>query len=80
MANMLIEMPEGVFSALHRTPEEFANDLRLAAAIHWYGRGKVSQGRGAEIAGLSRREFLEALYKAEVPAKGKGVRSRYLAF
>ena len=68
MASLTVEMPEGVFSALHRTPEEFTNAMRLAAAIHWYSRGEISQGRGAEIAGLSRREFLEALYRAEVPA------------
>jgi predicted HTH domain antitoxin len=68
MASVSVEMPEGVFSALHRTPEEFAREMRLAAAIHWYSRGEISQGRGAEIAGLSRREFLEALYRAEVPA------------
>ena len=68
MASVSVEMPEGVFSALHRTPEEFAKEMRLAAAIHWYSRGEISQGRGAEIAGLGRREFLEALYRAEVPA------------
>ena len=46
MASVSVEMPEGVFSALHRTPEEFAKEMRLAAAIHWYGRGEISQGRG----------------------------------
>ena len=68
MASVSVEMPEGVFSALHRTPEEFAKEIRLAAAIHWYSRGEISQGRGAEITGLGRREFLEALSRAEVPA------------
>src|SRR5262245_61734416 len=66
MASVSIEMPEEVLSALHRTPEEFAQELRLAAAIHWYSRGEVSQGRGAEIAGLSRRAFIEALGRAQV--------------
>jgi predicted HTH domain antitoxin len=28
----------------------------------------ISQGRAAEIAGLSRAEFLDALYRAKVPA------------
>jgi predicted HTH domain antitoxin len=50
------------------TPEEFAQDLRLAAAIHWYSRGEISQGRGAEIAGLDRRSFLVALARAGVDA------------
>jgi predicted nucleic acid-binding protein len=38
-----LQFPEGVFSALRRSPDEFARELRLAAAIHWYGRGEVSQ-------------------------------------
>jgi hypothetical protein len=68
MASVSIEFPEGVFSTLHRTPAEFANEMRLAAAIRWYGRGEVSQGRGAKIAGMSRGEFLEAPHRARVPA------------
>jgi hypothetical protein len=33
-----------------------------------YDCGLVSQGRGAEIAGLSRWKFIQALGRAEVPA------------
>ncbi len=33
-----IGIPEEAFSALRRSLEEFADELRLAA-IHWYGRG-----------------------------------------
>jgi predicted HTH domain antitoxin len=68
MTSLSIEMPEEVFSAMHRSAEEFTHEMRLAAAIHWYSRGEISQGRGAEIAGVSRREFLEALFRDEVPA------------
>jgi len=28
----------------------------------------ISQGKGAEIAGLSRADFLDALFRAKVPA------------
>ncbi len=35
--------------------------MRLAAAIDWYRQGLVSQGRAAEIAGVSRADFIEAL-------------------
>ena len=41
--------------------------MRLAAAIHWYDRGDLA-GNGAEIAGLSRADFLDALFRAKVPA------------
>jgi predicted HTH domain antitoxin len=53
-----------------KTPpsEEFARELRLAAAIFWYERGRISRGRRAEIAGMSRADFLDASFRAQVPA------------
>ena len=32
----------------------------------WYDRGMISQGKGAEIAGLTRVEFIDALGRANV--------------
>jgi len=61
MVRMTIEMPEGALASLHRDPQGFAQELRLAAAVKWYELGLISQGRAAEVAGLSRSEFLEAL-------------------
>ena len=40
--------------------------MRLAAAIKWYELGHVSQGRAAQIAGISRAAFLEALARYRV--------------
>ena len=56
-----IELPESLLTPFAGTPEAFAREVRLAAAIEWYREGRVSQGMGAEIAGLSRVDFLEAL-------------------
>ena len=61
MQKVTLELPEDVFSALRRSPEEFARELRLAAAIHWYERGEISQEKAARIAGLDRTDFLLAL-------------------
>lgn len=61
-----LELPSEVFSALRRSPEEFARELRLAAAIHWYERGEVSQEKAAAIAGLDRIDFLAALAREQV--------------
>jgi predicted HTH domain antitoxin len=66
MVQMTIEMPEGALASLRKDPESFARELRLAAAIKWYELGDVSQGRAAEIAGLSRQEFLTALGRYRV--------------
>ena len=50
MATITIELPDEVVpSAI--SPEEFAREPRLAAAIHWYSRGQISQGKGARSRG-----------------------------
>ena len=61
MVRMTIDVPELALAALRKSPEEFAKEFRLAAAVKWYEMKRVSQARAAEIAGLSRSEFLEAL-------------------
>lgn len=61
MVRMTIEMPEGALAAMRKDPSGFAADLRVAAAVKWYELRLVSQARAAEIAGISRSEFLQAL-------------------
>ena len=66
MTRVTLEFPEEVFSALRRSPTEFARELRLAAAIHWYQRGILSQEKAACIAGLDRTDFLLVLAREQV--------------
>jgi predicted HTH domain antitoxin len=68
MKTITLEMPDDMALPFGETDEQFARALRLAAAIFWYDRGLISQGKGAEIAGLSRTDFLDALFLAKVPA------------
>jgi len=56
-----LEIPIDLFSVLKQTPDEFAQSLRIAAAIKWYESGIVSQGKAAQIAGLCREDFIVAL-------------------
>jgi len=60
-------LPEDVFSSLRKSPQEIASDVRIAAAVEWYAEGLVSQGKAAELSGLSRPEFLDELAKRKVP-------------
>jgi len=66
MQTVTMELPEEVFSALRRSPDEFAREMRLAAAIHWYSRGELSQEKAAQIAGLDRTDFILALAERRV--------------
>lgn len=56
-----LDLPEEAFSSLRISPESFVRQLRLAAAAKWYELCLVSQSKAAEIAGVSRQEFIEAL-------------------
>ena len=68
MASLTLQLPDDAFSALRRSPEEFGRELRLAAAIHWYAKGEISQEKAAGIAGLDRTDFLLALARERVDA------------
>ena len=61
MTTLTIDLPEEIFATLRRSPREVEREVRLAAAIDWYRQGLVSQGRGAEIAGVPRADFIDAL-------------------
>jgi predicted HTH domain antitoxin len=67
MQTIEVMLPEDVFLALRKSPGEVASDVRVAAAAEWYAEGLVSQGKAAELAGLSLPEFLDELAKRKVP-------------
>ncbi len=66
MTNITLSFPETTFSALRKTPDEFAQEMRIAAAVKWYELEQISQGKAAEIAGLTRAGFIQALSRYQV--------------
>jgi predicted HTH domain antitoxin len=40
--------------------------MRIAAAVKWHELGILSQGKAAEVAGLTRAEFIAALSRFKV--------------
>lgn len=58
---MTMELPETAFSALRLSPEDYIAEMKRAAAVKWYELRKISQGKGAELCGVTRAEFLRIL-------------------
>lgn len=58
-----LELPAEAFSVLRQNPDDFAREMLEAALCKWYEEARISQSKAAEIAGLSRYEFLEILKK-----------------
>src|SRR5688572_9306533 len=66
MATVTFEMPDDELQDLGATVDEAAKTLRLAAAFHLCGRGQISTGKAARLAGLSYADFLEAAARHEI--------------
>jgi len=63
-----IKYPSGFEHAVHMTKEEIEQHIRLMAALKMFELGKISSGKAAELAGMSRVEFFEAcgLYRVSI--------------
>jgi len=59
MQRMTLAYPDNLPLAVQTTPEELQAQIRLMAALKMFELGKLSSGKAAELAGLSRVEFFE---------------------
>lgn len=68
MANrqIIISVPEEFLEGEQMDGTEFARELTLLAAVKLFELGRLSSGRAAKLAGLSRIEFLDALERFRV--------------
>lgn len=67
MQTITIPCPDSVLISLKETPEKFADEARRLLAIKLYEMGKLSSGRAAEFAGISRIRFLQTLSEYGAP-------------
>ena len=61
-----VPVPEIILLAEKTDEATFARELRLLAAVKLYELGRLSSGRAAELAGMSRVEFLLTLERYKV--------------
>jgi predicted HTH domain antitoxin len=66
MTHVEITVSNSLLAALRKAPHELAQELRLAAAIHWYQQSVISMERAAEAAQMSRAVFLAELARRRV--------------
>ncbi len=57
--DLKIKYPSGFEDAVHMTKDEMEQHIRLMAALKMFELGKVSSGKAAQLAGMSRIEFFE---------------------
>ncbi|MGH9380166.1 MAG: UPF0175 family protein [Thermoanaerobaculia bacterium] len=60
---LTIPFSDDLLLSLKESPEEFAAEARLLLATKLYELGRVSTGRAAELAGMSRVEFMLSLHR-----------------
>ena len=71
MESITIQLPWELL-AEDADPAAFAREVSLLAAVKLYELGRVSSGRAAQLAGLTRIEFLAALQRLQVfPLEGE---------
>ena len=66
-ATLLSEpLPDDMESAVGLTRAEFEHQLRLMAALKMFELGKISSGKAAELAGMSRLDFFAVCGRYQV--------------
>ena len=58
---LVLDLPETAFSSLRVSPAEYLDEMRRAAAVKWYEMRRISQGKAAEVCGVSRADFIRIL-------------------
>ncbi len=61
MEKIVLEIPEEILISSKETTRELSKEIRMLAALKYYQMGKLSSGRAAQLAGISRISFLQSL-------------------
>lgn len=68
MPQVSIDIPDDLLLTLREQQGEFAQEVRLVAAIHYLREKRLSLGQAARLAGMNRLDFLDVLAARGIPA------------
>ncbi|VEN74646.1 conserved hypothetical protein [Candidatus Desulfarcum epimagneticum] len=63
---VLINIPEKVLLAEKTDEKDFSREIKMLGAVKLYELGRLSSGRAAELAGMTRIEFLMSMGRYKV--------------
>ncbi|HHV85795.1 MAG TPA: UPF0175 family protein [Petrimonas sp.] len=64
---IIIELPSDIYLALNESENELKKNIKISLAIRLYRLRKLTLGKAAQIAGLSRYEFENVLVENDIP-------------
>lgn len=67
MSMVTIELPESVLVATGQSREEFVREAKIILAAKLFEEGRISSGKGAEICGMARVDFLLEMGRRKIP-------------
>ena len=67
MLKIVVDVPNHVLDAMHWTPEDFAQEAKLAMAAKLFEMKRLSSGMAASLIGMDRLTFLAQLHRFRVP-------------
>ena len=68
-----IDLPADILLTLNESEKELQQEIKYALAIRLYQNQKVTLGKAAQIAGISRLQFEELLADNEIPISSLGL-------
>lgn len=64
---IIVDVPNNYLDAMHREPDDFAQEAKLAMAAKLFEMKRLSSGMAASLIGMDRVTFLAQLQRFGVP-------------
>jgi len=61
-----VEVPEHAVEMFGGDETRFGREMYETAVVQWYDERRISSGKGADLLGISRAEFLDLLFRHKV--------------